>query len=95
VVFSFECWIFQVGLKPSRKIGQFETEQFSKFKLFNYEKITFTETQILAVLRQYDGGRPAEEICREHGISRATLYQWKKKYAGMDGAQVRKPKELE
>jgi putative transposase len=58
-------------------------------------KSTFTETQILAVLRQYEGGRPAEEICRERGISRATLYQWKKKYAGMDGAQVRKLKELE
>jgi putative transposase len=58
-------------------------------------KSTFTETQILAVLRQYEGGRPAEEICREHGISRTTLYQWKKKHAGMDGAQVRKPKELE
>lgn len=59
------------------------------------KKSTFTESQILGILRQYEGGRASEDICREHGISRATLYNWRKKYAGMDGAQVRKLKELE
>jgi putative transposase len=59
------------------------------------KKSTFTESQILSMLRQYEGGRASEDICREHRISRATLYNWRKKYAGMDGGQVRKLKALE
>lgn len=55
----------------------------------------FTETQILSILKQYDGGRTAEDVSREFGISRATLHNWKKKYSGMDGAQVKKLKDLE
>lgn len=55
----------------------------------------FTETQILSVIKQYEGGRPAEDLCREHGISRATLYNWKKKYSGMSGTEIRKIKDLE
>ncbi len=40
------------------------------------KKTRFTEAQIMGVLRQMEGGVPAAELCREHGISSATLYKW-------------------
>lgn len=46
-------------------------------------KSRFTESQILAVLAEGETGRPVAEVCRKHGISTATYYQWKSKYAGM------------
>ena len=58
-------------------------------------KTRFTEPQIMAVLRQAEGGVAVPELCREHGISSATLYAWKAKYGGMDVSQARKLKVLE
>ena len=48
------------------------------------KKTRFTEAQIMGVLRQMEGGVPAAELCREHGMSSATLYKWRAKYGGMD-----------
>ena len=48
------------------------------------KKTRFTEAQIMGVLRQMEGGVPATELCREHGMSSATLYKWRVKYGGMD-----------
>ena len=59
------------------------------------KKKIFTESQILSILKHYEGGRTAEDLSREHGISRATLYNWKKKYSGMSGTEVKKLKELQ
>lgn len=59
------------------------------------KKKTFTETQILSILKQYEGGRNAEDVSREQGISKATLYNWKKTYSGMSGTEIRKLRELE
>ena len=59
------------------------------------KKTRFTESQIVKILKEYDGGREAKEICREHGISHATFYNWRKKYGGMDAAQLKRLKELE
>jgi putative transposase len=59
------------------------------------KKKIFTESQILSILKHYESGRTAEDLSREHGISRATLYNWKKKYSGMSGTEVRKLKELQ
>lgn len=59
------------------------------------KKSRFTESQITKALREYEGGRKVEDICRELGISAASFYQWKKKYSGMDSEQLRKLKELE
>lgn len=59
------------------------------------KKKTFTETQILSILKQYEGGRTAEDLSREQGISRATLYNWKRKYSGMSGTEIRKLRDLE
>ena len=55
----------------------------------------FSESKILSIIKQYEGGRGIEDLCRENGVSKATIYNWKKKYSGMDGAQVRQLKELQ
>ncbi len=55
----------------------------------------FSEAQIIRILKEYEAGKKAADICREYGISDATFYNWKKKYSGMDAAQLKKLKELE
>ena len=55
----------------------------------------FSETQILQVLKQYEGGREAMDVCREYGISKATLFNSRKRYSGMDGSQIRELKSLQ
>ncbi len=55
----------------------------------------FSEEQIIAVLKEADAGAKTKEICRRHGISEATFYNWKAKYAGMTVSEVRRLKELE
>ena len=59
------------------------------------KKVRFTETQITKILKEYESGIDATSLCREHGISRATLYNWRKKYSGMDSSQLKRLKELE
>lgn len=54
----------------------------------------FTDSQILAVLKQAEGGAPVPELCREHGISSATFYKWRAKYGGMDASLMARLKEL-
>ena len=58
-------------------------------------KTRFSEEQIIAVLREQEGGMKTADVCRKHGISSATLYAWKAKYGGMDVSQARKLKALE
>ena len=55
----------------------------------------FTEEQIIAVLKEQEAGAKAAELCRKHGISEATFYNWKAKYGGMDVSDARKLKALE
>lgn len=47
------------------------------------KKSKYSETQIVKALKEYEGGRTAEDICRELGIAKVTFYTWKKKYSGM------------
>lgn len=47
----------------------------------------FSETQVVAILKEGEAGRPVAEICREHGIRNATYYQWKSKYSGMEASE--------
>ena len=44
----------------------------------------YTEAQIIAILRQAEGGVPVSELCREHGMSDASFYKWRAKYADID-----------
>jgi putative transposase len=55
----------------------------------------FSDSQILAVLKQADGGTPVVNLLREHGISNATFYKWRAKYGGMDASLMARMKELE
>jgi len=55
----------------------------------------YTEEQILAVLKEAEAGVKTAEICHKHGISDATFYKWKAKYAGMEISDLRKMKALE
>ena len=55
----------------------------------------FTESKILSIIKQYDGGRSIDDLSRENDISKATIYNWRKKYSGMDGGQLRQLKELQ
>jgi putative transposase len=59
------------------------------------KKSRFTDSQILAILKQAEGGVPVSELCREHGMSSATFYNWRAKYGGMDVSMMKRLKELE
>lgn len=55
----------------------------------------FTETQIVAILKEADGGISVQELCRKHGISNATYYKWKSKYGGLEASDLKRLRELE
>ena len=59
------------------------------------KKKRFTEEQIAFALRQSESGTPVEEVIRKLGVSEATFYRWKKKFAGLGVAEVRRLKQLE
>lgn len=54
-----------------------------------------TEEQIIAVLKESEAGAKTGELCRQHGISDATFYKWKAKYAGMEASDLKKMRILE
>jgi putative transposase len=55
----------------------------------------FTEEQIIAILREHEAGAKAGELARKHGISEATLYNWKGKYGGLDVSEAKRLRLLE
>ncbi len=55
----------------------------------------FTETQIIALLKEAENGVPVADLCRQHGVGKSTFYKWKAKYGGMDASALRRLKELE
>ena len=55
----------------------------------------FTETQMVASIKRQESGMPVTEICRELGIHKATFYNWKAKYGGMEVSDVKKLKDME
>ena len=55
----------------------------------------FTEAQIIGVLQEANGGSPTSEVCRRHGISTATFYNWKARFGGMSVSEVRRLRQLE
>jgi putative transposase len=59
------------------------------------KKKRFSEEQIIAVLKEAEAGAKTAELCRKHGISETTFYNWKAKYAGMTVSEARRLKELE
>lgn len=59
------------------------------------KRSTFSPAQIAGILKEFDNGKSAEEINREHGVSKASLYKWRQRYGGMEGSELKKIKELE
>lgn len=59
------------------------------------KKVRFTETQIISILKQQEAGRSIKDLAREHGVSDATIYNWKAKYGGMEANEVKRMKDLE
>ncbi len=59
------------------------------------KKSRFNESQIITILNKREQGLKVSQICREHGISEATFYNWKAKYDGMNVSELTRLKELE
>ena len=59
------------------------------------KKSKFTESQIIQMLKSHESGRAVMDICREHGISDATFYKWRKQCGGMEVDQLKRLRELE
>lgn len=55
----------------------------------------YTDSQIMAILKQAEAGTPVPQLCREHGMSSASFYKWRAKYGGMDASMMARLKELE
>jgi len=59
------------------------------------KKSKHSEAQIIKILDEQKQGKTVADICREHGISQPTFYQWRSKYSGMEVHQLKRVKELE
>lgn len=59
------------------------------------KKSRFTDSQIISILKQAEGGAPVPALCREHGMSSAAFYKWRAKFGGMDASMMARMKELE
>jgi putative transposase len=69
-------------------LALFEEDQTMKRK-------RFTEEQIIGVLKEHEVGARTADLCRKHGISEATFYNWKNKFGGMDVSEARRLKQLQ
>jgi putative transposase len=59
------------------------------------KRARFTEDQIIGVLKEQEAGAKTADLARKHGVSEATLYNWKAKYGGMDVSEAKRRKQLE
>jgi len=59
------------------------------------KKSRFTESQIVAILKEGEAGVPVSELARKHGISRATYFNWRSRYSGVSVSELKRMKELE
>ena len=59
------------------------------------KKSKFSPNQIAQILKEFEQGKSVDGISREHGINRATFYQWRKRYGGMDASELKRIKVLE
>jgi putative transposase len=81
-------------------VGKIQIPQVGKIgvpltEFYRMKKSRFSDSQIIAVLKQAEAGKPVPELCREHGISSATFYKWRAKFGGMDASLMSRLKELE
>jgi putative transposase len=55
----------------------------------------FTEEQIIGILKEHEAGVPVSDLCRKHGVSEASIYQWKARFGGMDVSEAKRLRALE
>jgi putative transposase len=65
------------------------------FKFVKMKKSQFSATQIASILKEFDGGKSAEQIHRDYGVSKASLYKWRQRYGGLEASELKRIKELE
>ena len=58
------------------------------------KKSRYSDTQIMNILKQAEGGIPVPQLCRDHGMSSASFYKWRSKYGGMDASMIGEMKEM-
>lgn len=58
-------------------------------------KSKFSDSQIMAMIKQNEAGVSVPDLCREHGMSSAQFYKWRAKFGGMDASMMKQLKELE
>ena len=58
-------------------------------------KATFSQEKIIRIVQEHEAGRKTADLCREYGISEATFYRWRSKYAGMTVSEAKRLKEVE
>ena len=59
------------------------------------KKSIFSPVKIAGILKEFDNGKSAEELSREYGVSKASLYKWRQRYGGMEATELKRIKELE
>lgn len=59
------------------------------------KKSRFSHSQIASILKEFDNGKTADQIHREYGVSKASLYKWRQRYGGMEASELKRIKELE
>lgn len=59
------------------------------------KKNKFSDSQILSILKEVDSGIKVSDVSRKHGISEATIYNWRSKYSGMELSELKRLRELE
>ena len=75
--------------------ASWSTSQISTGPVISHSACRFSEEQIIAVLNESEAGAKTKGLCRRHGISERTFYNWKAKYSGMTVSEARRLKELE
>lgn len=55
----------------------------------------YTEEQIVGILKEVESGKAIAEVCRQYGVTDQTIYNWKKKFGGMDVSEVKRLRQLE
>ena len=84
-----------MGKLPQKQYS-LKVDKMFNFKTVKHEKnAPFSPAQIAGILKEFDNGKSAEEINREHGVSKASLYKWRQRYGGMEASELKRIKDLE
>ena len=92
---QYQFYIFLKLHVTLLKFGQLKKRKLTFNCQKKMKKSIISETQIVNAIKEHESGKNTNDICRELGIHKATFYNWKKKYSGMDNQELKRLKELE